>query len=171
MSNALSTLFGDIADAIREKSGETGTMKPAEFPDKIAAIQVGGGSLSSNAVSFASGKFTASSNSMTINHNLGAVPDVVLIVYATIASGTHLQSSMMYSQRWMDASGRYRGFLVVNGVEFYNSTRPVTGVGMGGHPSLANENSFQVGADSGYGTLGQDAPYYWIAIAGTPPTQ
>lgn len=44
MSNALGTLFGEIADAIREKSGESGTMKPAEFPAKIAAIPTGGGS-------------------------------------------------------------------------------------------------------------------------------
>lgn len=44
MSNALGTLFGDIANAIREKNGETGTMKPAEFPEKISAIETGGGS-------------------------------------------------------------------------------------------------------------------------------
>lgn len=44
MSNALGTLFGDIANAIREKTGETGTMKPIEFPEKISAIETGGGS-------------------------------------------------------------------------------------------------------------------------------
>ena len=43
MANVLGTLFGDIADAIRAKSGESGTMKPAEFPAKIAAIPAGGG--------------------------------------------------------------------------------------------------------------------------------
>ena len=42
MANALGTLFKDIANAIREKSGETSAMKPAEFPDKIAAIEGGG---------------------------------------------------------------------------------------------------------------------------------
>lgn len=41
--NVLGTLFQDIADAIREKTGNTATMKPAEFPDKIAAIETGGG--------------------------------------------------------------------------------------------------------------------------------
>ena len=30
-----------IANAIREKTGDTGTMKPAEFPDKIRAIKTG----------------------------------------------------------------------------------------------------------------------------------
>lgn len=33
--------FTDIADAIRAKDGSTGTMKPTEMPDKIAAIQTG----------------------------------------------------------------------------------------------------------------------------------
>lgn len=47
MSNALGTLFGEIAGAIREKTGDTATMKPAEFPEKIAAIEAGGGSGSS----------------------------------------------------------------------------------------------------------------------------
>lgn len=44
MANALGTLFQNIASAIRAKTGETGSMKPAEFPDKIAAIETGGGS-------------------------------------------------------------------------------------------------------------------------------
>ena len=39
MANALGTLFGDIAGAIREKTGDTAKMKPAEFPEKIAAIE------------------------------------------------------------------------------------------------------------------------------------
>ena len=42
--NALGELFTDIATAIREKTGSTETMKPIEFPEKIAAIETGGGS-------------------------------------------------------------------------------------------------------------------------------
>lgn len=41
--NVLGTLFGDIANAIRTKTGDTATMKPNEFPTKIAGIEVGGG--------------------------------------------------------------------------------------------------------------------------------
>ena len=44
MANALGTLFSDIAEAIREKNGEEGTMKPAQFPEKISALETGGGS-------------------------------------------------------------------------------------------------------------------------------
>lgn len=40
MANALSTLFTDIANAIRTKTGEpsTATMKPVDFPQKITDI-------------------------------------------------------------------------------------------------------------------------------------
>lgn len=43
MANVLGELFSDIAQAIRGKTGDTATMKPAEFPAKIAAIEGGGG--------------------------------------------------------------------------------------------------------------------------------
>ena len=43
MANVLAELFQNTADAIREKTGDTGTMKPAEFPEKIRAIETGGG--------------------------------------------------------------------------------------------------------------------------------
>ena len=42
MANALASLFGEIADVIREKTGETETMTPSEFPAKIDGIKVGG---------------------------------------------------------------------------------------------------------------------------------
>lgn len=41
---SLGDLFTDIADAIRTKTGEEGTMKPADFATKIESISVGGGS-------------------------------------------------------------------------------------------------------------------------------
>jgi hypothetical protein len=41
--NVLGTLFGDIANAIRSKTGDTAKMKPIDFPTKILEIEVGGG--------------------------------------------------------------------------------------------------------------------------------
>lgn len=38
MANELKELFGNIATAIREKTGEEGTMKPSKFPEKISAL-------------------------------------------------------------------------------------------------------------------------------------
>lgn len=42
MANVLSNMFTDIAGAIREKTGDTATMKPAEFAEKIRTIPSGG---------------------------------------------------------------------------------------------------------------------------------
>lgn len=39
--STLSVLFANIAEAIRNKTGDTATMKPAEFPAKIESINVG----------------------------------------------------------------------------------------------------------------------------------
>ena len=39
MANVLAELFQNTANAIREKTGEEGTMKPAEFPEKIKNIK------------------------------------------------------------------------------------------------------------------------------------
>ena len=39
MSNELKRLFENVADSIREKTGSTDTMKPQEFPEKIAEIE------------------------------------------------------------------------------------------------------------------------------------
>lgn len=80
MSNALGTLFGDIAAAIREKNGETGTMKPAEFPDKISAIETGGGSTESS-VQYKYLAFTATSQTIgqRITLDIGFKPDILYI--------------------------------------------------------------------------------------------
>lgn len=41
MVDTLKNLFQDIADAIKAKTGDTATMKPTEFADKIAGINIG----------------------------------------------------------------------------------------------------------------------------------
>lgn len=41
MANVLAELFQNTAAAIREKTGEAGKMKPAEFPEKIRSIEAG----------------------------------------------------------------------------------------------------------------------------------
>jgi len=41
MANVLGELFGDIASAIREKTGDAEKMKPADFPEKISGIETG----------------------------------------------------------------------------------------------------------------------------------
>ena len=48
MANVLGELFSDIAGAIREKTGDVATMKPALFPEKIRGISSGGGGTGGN---------------------------------------------------------------------------------------------------------------------------
>ena len=43
MANVLGTLFQNIADAIRSKTGGTDTMKPSDFPEHIKNISIGTG--------------------------------------------------------------------------------------------------------------------------------
>ena len=43
MANVLGTLFSDIANSIRSKTGSTEKMSPSEFPSQIDSISVGGG--------------------------------------------------------------------------------------------------------------------------------
>lgn len=80
MNNVLGSLFGDIAEAIRSKTGEAGTMKPAEFPDKIAGISVGGGSGGDGEWVIAKGTVDANGATQTVTHGLGVIPDIVTVM-------------------------------------------------------------------------------------------
>lgn len=78
MANALGKLFADIADAIRSKTGETGKMKPMEFPAEI--LSIAGGS-SNVRVDMGMVTFTSSdivNGVATFEHNLGVMPDYIL---------------------------------------------------------------------------------------------
>lgn len=79
MSNVLGDLFGNIAAAIREKTGEEGTMKPIEFPEKIAAIEAGGGS--GGGQMFRTFMNINGGYNTRVNVNFGFKPDI-LLVYA-----------------------------------------------------------------------------------------
>lgn len=78
MANVLGELFGNIAAAIREKTGEEGTMKPIEFPEKIAAIESGGGG---GQISRTYMNINGDYNTR-VNVNFGFKPDI-LLVYAS----------------------------------------------------------------------------------------
>lgn len=114
MANVLGTLFGNIANAIREKTGETGTMKPSEFAGKIESIVIGGGSGGTLVGSY--GTFTASATSQTIRHNLGTVPLAVLIhsTYGTLISG---EGGMIMSVGFSEEASKLMGR--PNGLTYY----------------------------------------------------
>lgn len=80
MSNVLGTLFGEIADAIRGKTGDTATMKPVDFPAAIAAIETGGGAGDGSGYQFKSGSIKPASGSAKgyrFNVNFGFQPDFI----------------------------------------------------------------------------------------------
>lgn len=52
MANALGELFSDIANAIREKTGNPGMMKPIEFPEQIATIDMGADTFDATATEY-----------------------------------------------------------------------------------------------------------------------
>lgn len=91
MANVLGTLFSDIANAIREKSGETGTMKPSEFPDKIVGLTA---SEETPSWIYNDGFFKPESTIVTLEHELGVVPDLVIISLAEVTSGSR---SLVYA--------------------------------------------------------------------------
>ena len=79
MANALGTLFSDIANAIRNKTGTTDKMSPKDFPIQINSIVAGSGGTSGGEWKFASGTVTSTGSAMTIRHELGAVPDIIFV--------------------------------------------------------------------------------------------
>lgn len=86
--SALSDLFQDIADAIRTKTGNTGTMKPIDFPNAISNIEAGGGGGSGTVVS-KKGTFKATAQTgNVVTHDLGVTPDLIVVWQDTNWSGT-----------------------------------------------------------------------------------
>lgn len=167
MANVLGELFGDIANAIREKTGDTATMKPAEFPDKIAAIEVGGSSGGSAAIQFKKDRFevTSPTQGMRISVDIGFKPDY-LVVYAIndvkTASGgvTYFGFSSAWSEKfgtdlftaahyWISTRTTYNASGIPIDAE-YDVMRPI---------SAADATGFNLGRNKPY-----EGVYHYIAI-------
>lgn len=102
--NVLGVLFQDIANAIRTKTGGTGTMKPAEFPAEIASIVTGGGS-GSGEFKYYEKSFLASGVTQTIPHNLGCVPDITIVVLSSVPVVGKLSFGIGFSSAMLAALG------------------------------------------------------------------
>ena len=175
MSNVLGNLFGEIANAIRAKTGGTDTMKPAEFSAEIAAIPTGGGS-SGGELKYVEKSFTASSTMETISHNLGCIPDITIVTFGgipvggTVILGVGFSSAMLVTLGggWLNkvqcasASGGAVSLSSNIGVEAADHSSYST---FGGIRSMT-DTSFVVGSTSGNGGLYAGEVYTWIAISG-----
>ena len=183
MSNVLGTLFGDIAEAIRGKTGETGTMKPAEFPDKIAGISVGGsgsagGSVDGSGWLVASGQIDSDTGRpVIIEHGLGVVPDIVQVavgVWGPMSDASYSKMSIIagfnLSKRLMSGA---EGLEDYGFVFLYNPSTNggMVGRSMAGLESLSESrytafcnvtsNTMQLGTNGAYLLPGKT--YTWAA--------
>ena len=171
MANTLGKLFQDIATAIRSKTGEAGTMKPAEFPAKIAQIMVGTGGGSDKNVVYKTGSIYEPTATMTIDHGVGFVPDMIgLFCLGESKATAVIQWSINFSNAIINAcdgdapgktatmtNGVYKmGIGQVRGFE--TTTVPMAGV------YSVTDTSFTVGGT--LATLDVDCFYAWFAIGG-----
>lgn len=83
--NALTKLFRDIAQAIKDKTGNNEKMAPADFPAKIAAIDIDNGTYADVKWVVKTGEFTPENtgDTVTVEHGLGVVPDIVFVLHPT----------------------------------------------------------------------------------------
>ncbi|MBR5223242.1 MAG: hypothetical protein IKV81_03660 [Clostridia bacterium] len=65
----------NIADAIRNKTGKTEKMLPAEMPAEIESIEAGGG----GGLKYTSGTVEFASSYRVFYHNLGVIPRIIII--------------------------------------------------------------------------------------------
>lgn len=156
MANVLAELFGDIAAAIREKTGDEGTMKPIEFPDEIRAIVTGGGDSgesgggSSGGESGGSGStdvrevwlsesgiFTPEESTYTVEHSLGKIPDVIYfkidLGFSTFtdSAGLYVLSFFVMSDNLLGGAVNVGGKKAYRGMTyFYNPSNGQFGTGL-----------------------------------------
>lgn len=111
MANVLGELFSDIAEAIRGKTGDTGTMKPAEFPEKIAGIEAGGGSGDSGDINsrvYIGNLSMTGTGMVRYSVNFGFDPDFLMLVPDSKTTTISDRNIVFFgtSNRLTDAYGR-----------------------------------------------------------------
>lgn len=153
MANVLGELFQDIADAIRSKTGETGTMTPASFPSEIRSIPLvinGAGVETDGNLKIAYGAFFAGTGEsnvrQTVTHGLGEAPDFVLVYFHNTTTGeatdntVHLVSAWGMSSKFapLGAGVGERGAYAIHGcyVNWNSGTPSLLAVGDGGTTSI-----------------------------------
>ena len=185
MANVLSTLFGEIANAIREKTGDTATIAPANFPAEIGKIEVGSGGSSEMGATWKrySGFITGhKAGQYTFEHKIGAVPDIFVVagnaptMFGSIVAAVGFSSAMNAV-----IDDEFKGIAMVNmntnigtlsadhGIETTNENAAKYGLprsmttttvtfGGGTFAGTAFPNSC--------GTLDPNVQYSWFAICG-----
>lgn len=191
--NALGTLFSNIADAIRTKTANLGTMKPNEFPDKILSIaQIihesggeyvppdnGDSSLKINCGYFRTNT-TNGVRMQTIEHGLGTVPEFV-IVYGGGISSQFMANGFVTVPKFVCAYGFHSSFASqishnLGAVNYSIGFIVTTEKGIDedeekvGFITNCDSEKFLVGygedRNDGYYEFEFNSDYYWIAMSG-----
>ena len=104
MANVLGELFAEIANAIRGKTGEDGTMRPIDFPARISNISTR--DVSGMSLKFVKDDFKPTSTEYVIEHNLGVIPDIFIVTEYTHSTeqktGNMLKSAVGYGTKMME---------------------------------------------------------------------
>lgn len=163
----------NIADAIREKTGETGLLTLDAMAAAIAAIEAGGGGGGGGAVA-AWGEIKPASKTsvLEIEHGLGVVPQFAVIIHAPTYSRENNQ--ILYAYNDGDGGGVFCRTSSSSSYGSSGSSHDITAEGGStGNSSWgwgawgANEKTIKFGVNitSSYG-FKSGAPYYWIVAGG-----
>lgn len=189
MANALTTLFTDIAIAIRSKNGEGEEVKyaPSEFPSKILDIPTSGGGSTVEGLSVKTGNIYTTSSIVTVEHGLGHIPDIIFFysrnapvtskVFMTVGFSTAFYNSCPGSFSLLYYKGTSGSMMATyNNEGFENVTNYIAS--RYGAVQKVTTTSFTVGGSSqGVDTTSQTTTdtsgnnvscgwYEWMAISG-----
>lgn len=165
-SSQLNSDLGDVADAIRAKSGGSSQLAfPSGFISEIGNISTGGGGLPTGMTNSGSGSFTFASRTVlntAINHGLSFTPRAVVIWTNTEPSAADMCYCLLTRQLANNTGTvKTERFLVAKntaaqGIEIttYNSTDA---------DFFITSTTFNIGHGSRYYAAGET--YYWFAFA------
>lgn len=154
-----------VADAIRAKGG---TSEPLVFPEgfvsAIGDIQSGGGGMPEGFTAISTGKFSldadkpnfASSSGVTFQHDLGVIPDIIIVYKENDSS---VNSSIFISSFCVIDENAYKSQGIYNYRDGYGSNKPV-------FSDKAIKNITESSATVTSNTEGQfrAGSYRWVAV-------
>lgn len=168
----------DIADSIRTKTGESGSISTLDFATKILSIQGGGGGGSGgiSGVVMSTGTVACSninaSTTQTFEHNLGVVPDLVFMwCEATSATSAYVAFMIGFNDDLVSATvydAPSRTLMAKTATGSLQSLTEPDGIENGssfGCIKNATETTFKAFGSS-FIQVPTDGSYRWVAIGG-----